>query len=318
MKKELFETIGVNTRANATFIQSGLTKNRVNAMRYLASSFGLLLFFASAANAQQPPVLDHFNCYLTPGQPLIPQTAFLSDQFTVRDKVSDITSDIRMVLFCPPVKKTVIGSTVIPPVPIIHPDAHLAIYLTSPIGSSIPRSVTINNQFGTQTLVTGAAELLAVPTGKTPIPVNGGPVTLPAIPPEKELDHFRCYVASGANINKRVLLNDQFFVTTPEVATVLTPRFFCNPVDKAVLPPTGCPTGHVCALQTYPINHPTQHMVCYLMSVATPFQTVVAYNNQFVAPGTLPTAKLTSPAILCVPSTKSENWFDIPAGSLAP
>lgn len=306
MKKKSIETIGGFT-----------SKKELNTLKPLTLLFGLLLLFVSGASAQTA-VLDHFNCYITPGQPLVPQEAFLSDQFDVRDKIFDSISDIRMALFCNPVKKTVISSTVIPTVPIAHPDAHLAMYLTTPQGTAVPRSVQVSNQFGTQTLVTGEAEILAVPSGKTPIPPNGGPVSLPPIPEPGELDHFRCYSASGPSINQRVLLNDQFFVSNAEAATVLTPRLFCNPVSKSVPPPSGCPAGMFCQFPNTPITHPGAHMVCYLMSPATPFTGVVAYNNQFVPAGTLPTVKLMSPDLLCVPSTKAENWTDIPANPLAP
>jgi len=210
----------------------------------------------------------------------------------------------------------VIAATTVPPtVPIINPQAHLAMYLTTPQATAVPRLVPITNQFGAQTLTTGEAELLAVPSGKTPIAATVANVTLPPIPAPGVLDHFRCYSASGATLNRQVLLNDQFFTTNSEAAMVLTPRFFCNPVIKTV-PPTNCPTGQFCPVETTPIFHPTAHLACYLISPATPFQGIVAYNNQFVAPGTLPTVALKSPAILCVPSTKSENWKPIPPNPL--
>ena len=289
-------------------------------MRKIRFFWALPFVLVPAACAQTPAVLDHFACYLTPSQPQLPQIAWLQDQFDVRNNNSvDTIYDIQMLLFCNPTKKTVISATAPPPtVPIAHPTAHLAMYKITEQQAMIPRSVPITNQFGAQTLITGEAEMLAVPSGKSPIPLNGGPVSLPPVPDPGVLDHFLCYSASGPAINRTVLLNDQFFVEAPEAATVLTPRFFCNPVRKTVLPGS-CPAGQFCATQTTPISHPSSHMACYLMSVKTPFQGIVAYNNQFVLPGTLPTAKLTSPVLLCVPSAKSEAWTPIPApGILTP
>ena len=291
---------------------------KIQKYRALGLSFGLVLA-AMTANAQQPPaVLDHLLCYLTPQQPLVPQLAYLQDQFDARINPQGVETiyDIRMGLFCNPVKKTVIGSTVVT-VPVANPTAHMAMYRTTPQPTVVPRSVPVNNQFGPQTLITGEAEFLGVPSGKTPIGANGGPVSLPPVPEPSMLDHFRCYSASGPSINKRVMLNDQFFTGTPEDAEVLTPRLFCNPVAKTVLSPT-CPTGQFCPVQTTPISHPASHMVCYQISPSTSFQGVVVYNNQFVAPGTLPTAKLMSPVLLCVPSSKSEDWVPIPSNPLAP
>jgi hypothetical protein len=296
-------------------------KSKLNWIKHSRSPFGLLLLFALAASASaqtQPAVLDHFNCYVTPGQPLVPQFGWLQDQFDVRNRSTETIYDIRMSYFCNPAKKTVISSVVIPTVPIAHPEAHLAMYRITPQSTVIPRSVPINNQFGPQILVTGEVEFLAVPSGKAPISANGGPVTLPAIPEPGVLDHFTCYSASGASINRRVLLNDQFFTTSAEAAVVLTPRLFCNPVSKTVPPQTGCPVGQFCATVTTPIAHPTAHMACYLMSTTTPFAGVVAYNNQFVLPSTLPTVNLTNPSLLCVPSSKSEDWVAIPPNVLAP
>jgi hypothetical protein len=311
MKKQINTTFGGCFMRRGGRVKTGI----------LGLTIGVLLA-ATGANAQPSPntpaVLDHLLCYLTAPQPLLPQLAYLQDQFDARINPNGVETiyDVRMMLFCNPVKKTLIGSTVAT-VPIVNPTAHMAMYRTTPPASVIPRSVPISNQFGNQTLITGEAEFLGVPSGKTPIPVTGGSVTLPAIPEPGMLDHMRCYSASGPSIKANVLLNDQFFVENTEAAAVLTPRLFCNPVTKTVLSPS-CPTGQFCPVQTTPIMHPASHMACYLISPATPYSGVVVYNNQFVAPGTLPTVKLNSPVLLCVPSTKSEDWVPIPASPVAP
>jgi hypothetical protein len=234
----------------------------------------------------------------------------LSDQFDVRDKVFDSVSEITMTMFCNPAKKTVISATGYPTVPVAHPDAHLALYDTKPVGNSIPRYVQVVNQFGPQNLITGAAEVLGVPSGAAQLTVGAPNPGIPAIPSQGELDHFRCYAASGQAINRVVTLNDDFFVTNPQIAMVLAPRYFCNPVAKSVIPAKGC-AGPYCALDNTPITHPQSHLVCYSISPKWPSDVQVVYNNQFVKPGLYATAEVANPSVLCVPSAKNEGWRDI-------
>lgn len=278
---------------------------------------GFLLLTAFSGSAQTAAFLDHFNCYFAPA-PLQSQFLWLQDQFDVRRNEVESIYDLRMELFCNPAKKTLIGSTVVPAIPIAHADAHLAWYRLSP-QPSIPRLVPISNQFGPQTLETGEAEFLAVPSGKQPIAATV-PAQFPPIPPQGELDHFKCYSATGPSIGKTVLLNDQFFTSDrTEVAAVLQPRFFCNPVQKTTLNPQGCGPGVPCPTVNTPINpnpnHQPDHLTCYLTSTRSTFSGVVFYNNQFVPPGTAPTVALKNPVLLCVPTTKSEDWQEIPPGS---
>src|SRR5208282_4665045 len=158
--------------------------------------------------------------------------------------------------------------------------AHLLMYEINP-QASIPRHVTVVNQFGTSSLQTGRAVILAVPSGKALLSASTPPQP-PAIPPEAELDHFKCYAAAGDAINAVVSLTDQF---RTEQVEVLRPFLFCNPAVKEVLNPNN-PAG--AGPTTTPINHPLSHLVCYLTTPVA-FQGVVIYNNQFAIPGTLPT-----------------------------
>ncbi|MBW2399614.1 MAG: hypothetical protein JRG80_10100, partial [Deltaproteobacteria bacterium] len=59
-------------------------------------------------------------------------------------------------------------------------------------------AVISTNQFGAQSLTLGAPDTLCVPTEKliTPGPVN--------------IDHYKCYVATGAPVDLGVSLQDQF------------------------------------------------------------------------------------------------------------
>jgi hypothetical protein len=261
------------------------------------------LFAAGCITAQTlvPTDLDHFTCYLSPG-PIQPAFALLHDQFDDRAPSAtflpgffETITDLRPLSFCNPVQKTYNGTTT----QILHSDAHLLMYWINPQGS-IPRSVTVVNQFGTASLQTGRPVILAVPSGKAPLTPAGALPAVPPIPPEQELDHFKCYAAAGDSINAVVSLTDQFLTGRTEV---LRPFLFCNPALKEVLNPNN-PAG--AGPTTTPITHPLSHLVCYLTTPIA-FQGVVLYNNQFVLPGTVPTLTLSQSEILCVPSAKT-SW----------
>jgi hypothetical protein len=267
-----------------------------------------LLAMAGAMDAQVqiPTNLDHFNCYLAPG-PIQPATALLHDQFDIAPPSAtflpgffETVTDLRSVLFCNPVQKTLVtGATT----QILHADAHLMMYLINPQAST-PRKVTVVNQFGTTTLQTGRALILAVPSGKALLTPAGAAPALPAIPAQTELDHFKCYEAAGETATVPVTLTDQF---RTEKVQVLRPILFCNPTLKEVLNGDNA----IAAVPTVtPVTYPLSHLTCYL-TTPVPFQGVVVYNNQFVIPGTFPTLTLSQSEILCVPSAKS-SWSVIP------
>jgi hypothetical protein len=270
------------------------------------------LFAAASAIAAQPAPptipadLDHFNCYLSPG-PIQPASALLQDQFDVAPPSAtflpglfESVTDLRSLLFCNPAQKTTSSGVT---TPILHPDAHLLMYLINPQAST-PRRVTVVNQFGTFTLQTGRAVILAVPSGKALLS-TAAPPTFPPIPPPQELDHFKCYAAAGDDVDAAVSLTDQF---RTEQVRVLRPFLFCNPVQKEVLNANN-PLGAVPVITT-PITHPLSHLTCYL-TTPVPFQGVVIYNNQFAIPGTVPTLALSQSELLCVPSAKA-SWSVIP------
>lgn len=267
-------------------------------MRCLTFVVCSLVAAALAVNAQTstaPANLDHFNCYLAPGPPQ-PQLAILKDQFDAAAGTVEFIQDLRMVLFCNPVQKAYNGAIT----KILHPADHLAMYLIPP-EPMVPRVVTVQNQFGVQSLVTRRAEILAVPSGKSVI-TSTTPPQLPPIPNPKELDHFKCYGASGQSINALVSLQDQFLNFRTRV---MEPILFCNPVEKTVVA-AGNPNSagvSVADVDTTTISNATGHLTCYT-EVPTPFQSVVVYNNQFAVPGTLPTVAIRNAEILCVPSLK--------------
>ena len=97
-------------------------------------------------------------------------------------------------------------------------------------------------------------------------------------------DHYKCYKTKqlGAKFAKRnVALEDQFETT---VASVLTPRRFCNPVDK---------NGEG-------INDSTAHMMCYKITEPRFQRRDVVVENQFG----VQTLTVLRPYDLCVPAEK--------------
>ena len=138
----------------------------------------------------------------------------------------------------------------------------------------------VSNQFGQQTLSVADARILAVPTGKG-IP----PVVAP--PPPTDLDHYKCYAASGPTlVNVLANLKDQF---TSENVTVLRPVIFCNPVRKSH---NGVATG---------ILHPNIHLTCYTTSTSAFPGIAINIRNQF---GVFNALGVRQPDLLCVPSLK--------------
>ena len=253
---------------------------------------------AAAGGAQVlptgPPELDHFYCYFieAPVQYIAVQ---LQDQFDVARKETEFIKDLRAVRLCNPVQKTLRGGA---KTPIRHPLDHLLFYLLNP-QPIIPREVVVENQFGYQVLYTRNAEVLAVPSGKALPGANGLPPEPPPIP--QDLDHFKCYSASGQIQTRVVLLKDQF---QSVVVEVLEPILFCNPVEKTI-PSTATVAGTVT-----PIRDPKAHLTCYTVT-PRPFQGVAFINNQFVPKGVAP-PELTvlNSDILCLPSYKLR-WTEI-------
>lgn len=250
----------------------------------------LLVPPAGAAPPTAAPDLDHFRCYsVTVGHP--PGLAVtLEDQFDVRlDQVEDVFVGFP-IGFCNPVKKTVEGpggkSS-----DILDPRAHLTLYeIHESTALRHPTwKVTVDNQFGRQTLFAGKPVLLGVPTRK--LSVDGVETGLGA--PEG-LDHFKCYVATGRKLELTVTLADQFETA---LVIVVEPRFFCNPVTKTV--------GDTIT----PIGDAEAHLACYSIELAAPAGFIVPIPietaNQFSHVEREPMTVLSDERVLCVPSAKS-------------
>lgn len=201
-------------------------------------------------------------------------------------------------------RKTLNGVTT----PISNPLDHLAMYAFSPLPAPAPSPrILISNQFTSlQLLQLFSPVLLAVPTGKAEAGPTAGPPPVPPIP--TDLDHFQCYLAEGAAIGARVVLQDQFdFIVTPfgnfpipRTVQVRTPRLFCDAAQKSVCSAAsgGCVPG------TVPV--PDAHLACYAISPLTPPFTApktVSIDNQFITPPSLLTLTEGTAHLLCVPST---------------
>ncbi len=226
------------------------------------------------------PALDHFKCYPVTSSVLgaTGDSVTLSDQFLAGD-TRTVGAPVR---FCNPVQKTFNSETT----SITNLNAHLTMYALSP-ASGPSWTVNIANQFGNQTLSVDPSTILAVPTQKQP----HGPPT--------GLDHFKCYPASGNPLTALVDLLDQF---GPDVGVqVLQPVLFCNPVHK------------VHEIVEYPISHPAEHLVCYLIT-ASNTTTSVNIVNQMGSD----TLGLTTADYLCAQSLKQSFATTAPTPTLTP
>jgi hypothetical protein len=238
------------------------------------------MLWPAPANAQLTFKIDHFWCYPTTNVP-VGRPVLLQDQFDkqISPTFHENVIVVRPVRFCNPVSKLVEATGVF--TPITNRESHLKIYRmwVDDLDLAPTRKVKIANQFGTRTIQTLNQEVLAVPTQKN---TEG---------PPHDLDHFKCYRAYGANVNKIVTLRDQFQIQTG--LKVTNPFAFCNPTEKIHDNPPAPPVT--------PITNAEDHLVCYLVT-RKPFiaHTVVA-RNQFG----IETLNLSRPPdLLCVPTKK--------------
>jgi len=253
---------------------------------------------AVAAPPSAAPDLDHFRCYsITVGHPTgLPAT--LEDQFDRRlDRVEEVFVGLP-IGFCNPVAKTVAAPGQGPgqTTEIRDPSAHLTMYEIHETTTQrhLTWKVTVDNQFGRQTLFATRPVLLGVPTQK--VSVEGEPTGLEA--PEG-LNHFKCYEAKGRALNAPATLEDQF--ESAEVL-VVEPLLFCNPVTKTVRRAEG-------GSDVTPIEDQEAHLACYDIDLAAPvgfttqihIETISQFNHIPVEPLTV----VTDDKVLCVPSTKS-------------
>jgi hypothetical protein len=152
------------------------------------------------------------------------------------------------------------------------PFSHLTCYQIDE-GEPAPSNVTVTNQFVTdEPLDVNVPKELCVPTEKLIAP---GPV---------DIDHFKCYEASGDPVDINVGLVDQFQGFSTQVGV---PFRLCNPADK---------NGEG-------IGNPDDHLVCYQLLPPGGFLGFpIPIANQFFP---LANIDIGQPFGLCVPSTKT-------------
>ena len=163
-------------------------RSRMGASVALLAAVGIL-FSAVGATA----VVDHFRVYPNSGDTGIDGPIVqIDDQFGTQ--TTDLGSATRFMV---PVIKN--GE------PIFDFFSHLTCYQV--VDGAAGPAVISTNQFGAQPLTLGVPDTLCVPTEKL---ISPGPINL---------DHYKCYLASGASVDAGVVLQDQFGIT-PEIDLV--------------------------------------------------------------------------------------------------
>jgi hypothetical protein len=214
-----------------------------------------------------PPGLDHFAVYPTVGAvPSVDVAVELVDQFGGRGHV--VTS---LNAFLVPTTKN--------SEPINDPRSHLSLWtITEPTEPS--REVVVDNQFGEQMLMVGAARYLLAPALKNPQTGDERP---------DSIGHFKCYDAFGPLLNRTVTLQTQFGA---HAVNVVVPVYLCNPAEKRL------ESGEV-----FPMMNPDAHLVCYDISSGSAQNMSVVVHDQFLEEGV--NLELW-PDFLCVPSFKTD------------
>jgi cysteine-rich repeat protein len=175
-----------------------------------------VLVTATTGPTPAPPSnIDHFKCYrakTTGASAFVRQEVTLDDPFE-----SKITEVGKTQSFCNGVDANGQG--------IDDPAAHLQCYRTSDAagqGRFNARTVVVDDEFGTRSLVAKHSGLLCVPSLK-----DGAPSPL-------HLDHFKCYstkppTGSPRFVPQQLTLADQF---ESKLTTVGKPASICNAVDE--------------------------------------------------------------------------------------
>lgn len=246
------------------------TRRHSSALLVLACAACLSLVGARA-EAQVNPLWDHYKVYMTPPFPVPPlgTPVRLLDQFGPYDHVVE-----QLERFMNPTEKLVAGQPI--PSPINNPLLHYSWWRITP--QPFSATVTAVNQFGDHTINVHDAIYLLNPARKNQ----------PAPPPIA--NHYKCYFCEGPPVNVNVQLTDQF---GPWPTTVMFPRYFCNPVEKRVQPPTGA---------VYPIEDPNQHYICYEIQPEDPTPHTAIITDQFLPNHT---TQMNPARWLCVPTYKS-------------
>ena len=241
-----------------------------------------VLSFTGTLNAggviEAPLPLEHFQCYpVLRANPEVEAGVGLFDQFTLSlgTNLSDRFEKVRVLgasWFCNPTRKLHNGQAF----DVRDVRQHLTFYWIRAERREPQRVVKIQNQFGEQSLRLHESLFLAVPTKKAD---HDAPL---------DLDHFKCYRATGARVRRPMVgLSDQFILPVTR-HRVRKPVAFCNPVEKL----------HTDFI--VPIRNEESHLTCYSMTAANTFVGRTEISNQFGSQGLL----VGTPRVLCVPTRK--------------
>ena len=206
-----------------------------------------------------PHRIDHFSVYTAVGP--APPASFQS--VTLHDGFGEEVVGLGAVdLFMVPAEKNEEG--------LIDPISHLACNAILD-GTQGQPEVTVANQFGEYTIAVGVARELCVPTEKL---ITPGTV---------EIDHYKCYEASGEAVDAAATLVDQF---QSWGGLALDPFLFCNPTEK----------------NEERIQNFEDHLACYNVTpTGQPVSIDVPISNQIYPAADL---QVSAPFALCVPSKR--------------
>jgi len=231
-----------------------------------------LAVLPAPAGAQLNPLWDHYKVYL-----VNPPVTISIPPVTLIDQFTQFTHTVQQLeRFANPTEKTVLTPPPAVTYPINDPDLHYAWWRISP--QPFTGLITTTDQFGDHTLDIFDAVYLLNPALKslTGIPTGDLP----------SANHYKCYNCQGSPVDVAVRMTDQF---GPWDATVLSPRLFCNPVEK-----------RIDAANVYPILDPEQHYTCYEFQTEDPHIFGAFIKDQFTEHG----VELGPSRLLCVPTLK--------------
>ena len=237
--KDLVGNLVPNTPVTFTVVGANMVNTTINTdangqatLCYTGTALGMDAITAVAGSASGTatklwvaPVVDHYKCYDADHEGSKVKNkkktiVTLQDEFDI-EKVSVDPDGM-----CNPVSKNLEG--------VVQPTAHLKSYNIADakdddFAKFKERTVTVQNQFGTDEVKVVKPQTLLVPSSKSEIPpaVKGAD----SGPPPPFVDHYKCYKAvHGKKLNLPVVLDDQFGHDAS--SSVYRAELLCNPVKK--------------------------------------------------------------------------------------
>ncbi len=245
----------------------------------------------------QPGGLDNFLCYQATSDQFTPPLVNLTDQFGTDSSVQPLSASSPHAhdnQLCNPVTENVGGRFNVASGPVYgvgNPAAHLYCFTDNTHTQPLV-NVSVQNQFGTQTLLVTRSTRLCLPSWKfDPNQNPSSPLASGSVNPSSwtdpallNLNHFQCYRVSRSTDSssftrppRTVHLADQFGSYT---AFVGSPEELCAPVVKQVVSATGSPIGGPSTINSDGVDG--AHLLCY--GVFAGGRRNVSVGNQFSAP----------------------------------